>query len=219
MAGDWIKLEHATIDKPEIYKMADILELDPNHILGSVLSVWIWADQQLESGNAANVTKTLLDRKANVTNFTDAMVSVGWLNKTDEGYEFPNFDRHLGNSAKKRAQTARRVAKSKIKTNAYSVTKELPSALPREEKRREEGKENNKKKSSAITNFYKEWTDPEFWELLLEVNKDKKYEHSMIEKFYTYWAEKNDKGKMRFQMEKTWSINGRLANWHSRQNN
>jgi hypothetical protein len=132
MAGDWIKLEHATIDKPEIWKMADTLDIDPHHVLGSMISVWVWMDKQLESCNAKSVTKRLLDRKADITGFSDAMLQVGWLIQTDEGFEVPNFDRHLGNSAKKRSENARRVSKHRNKCNTKSV---------REEKRREEKKD------------------------------------------------------------------------------
>ncbi len=148
MAGDWIKIEHATIDKPEIYHIADILGIDPHHALGSIISIWVWMDKQLDSCNAKSVTKMLLDRKADVTGFADAMLQVGWLIESDNGFQVPNFDRHLGNSAKKRAETARRVIKSRAKCNAKSVTpalqnenKVVTNALTREEKRREDIKE------------------------------------------------------------------------------
>jgi hypothetical protein len=218
MAGDWIKLEHATIDKPEVFKMAEILEIDPNHVLGSLISVWVWMDKQLKDCNAKNVTKLLLDRCAHITGFADAMLQVGWLVQGDDGLGVPNFDRHLGNSAKKRAESNRRVTQHRQKCNTKSVTKELQKALP--EKRREEKsiKEKDKKKPSAIVNPYKKWTADEFWNEIVSVNQEKNYDQKMVEKFYIYWAEMNDKGKMRFQMEKTWSTVGRLANWHSRQN-
>ena len=217
MAGDWIKIEHATIDKPEIYKIAEILNIDPHHALGSMISVWVWMDKQLKSCNANLVTKKLLDRKADVTGFADSMLRVGWLLEGAEGLEVPNFDRHLGNSAKKRAETSRRVTQHREKCNKKSVTNGVTFALTREEKRREEKKENTIKKASII-NPYKKWTDTEFWQELLNVNEEKKYDHSMIESFYSYWAEKNDKGKMKFQLQNTWSTAGRLANWHSRSN-
>lgn len=35
----------------------------------------------------------------------------------------------------------------------------------------------------------------------------------MLRQFYIYWSEADSKGKMRFQLEKTWSIKGRLVRW------
>jgi hypothetical protein len=153
MAGDWIKFEKATIEKPEVYEMAGILEMDPDAVIGKLLRVWSWFDTQSENGNAkcnaignAHVTVcALLNRIVGVTQFTDAMVQVGWLEIDDQIVKIPNFERHNGKSAKTRALTARRVGKLR-KSNANgnamcnasgndSVTK---VALAREEKRRED---------------------------------------------------------------------------------
>jgi hypothetical protein len=35
----------------------------------------------------------------------------------------------------------------------------------------------------------------------------------MLRQFFIYWSEADSKGKMRFQLEKTWSIKGRLVRW------
>ena len=129
MAGDWIKLEHVTPDKPEIYTMAEMLNLDPDTVLGKVIRVWIWADQQTLIGDAPSVTKTCIDRVTGVTHFAEALEKVRWLKIKKEGINFPNFDRHNGKSAKTRALTNKRM---KRKRDADSVTKSEP------EKRREE---------------------------------------------------------------------------------
>lgn len=141
MAGDWLKFEKATLDKPEVFAIAADLGLDPDAVLGKLLRVWSWFDTHTESGNARRVTSMLLDRIAGATGFTDAMVSVGWMEVTDEGVQQPGFDKHTGQSAKTRATTARRVAKSRSgngESNGDNVTKNDTSALAREEKRREE---------------------------------------------------------------------------------
>ena len=39
------------------------------------------------------------------------------------------------------------------------------------------------------------------------------------EDFLEYWLETNQRGKTRFQMEKTWSTNRRLKNWIRNYNN
>ena len=135
MAGDWIKLEHTTPDKPEVFAMADTLGIDPDAVTGKLCRVWIWADQQTYDGNARGVTKLLLDRVAGVTGFADAMISAGWLSQTDGGLQFSNHAAHNGQTAKQRANTARRVSLHRSKCNDGSVTKALP------EKRREKKKE------------------------------------------------------------------------------
>jgi hypothetical protein len=67
------------------------------------------------------------------------MEKVGWLHIDDDGsVTLPHFDTHNGETAKQRGLTAKRVAKSKAKSNAEANGKVTYYALPREEKRREE---------------------------------------------------------------------------------
>jgi hypothetical protein len=135
MAGDWIKVQTCTPDKPEVHLIAEQLGIDPDAVTGKLIRIWCWADQQTIDGNAVSVTKTLLDRVACVTGFAQCLLKVGWLVETDSGFQFPNFDRHNGNSAKTRALSAKRTEKHRKTApvcNAPSVTTALP------EKRREE---------------------------------------------------------------------------------
>lgn len=145
MAGDWIKFEIGTSDKPEVWAIAQQLEIDPDAVVGKLLRIWGWFDQHTESGNAPSVTKMLLDRNVGVTGFCNSLITVGWMFESDGYIEIPNFDRHNGKTAKSRAVTAKRVAAFKQgkregnddgndKGNAANVT----TALPREEKRRED---------------------------------------------------------------------------------
>ncbi len=134
MAGDWIKFELTTLDKPEVCQLADLAGIDPDAVVGKLMRVWGWFDQQTEKGNAPSVSKKLLDRSVGVTGFCDFMKSVGWMEECDGSISLPHFDRHNGKTAKNRALTAKRVSSHKAKGNAASVT----NALPREEKRRED---------------------------------------------------------------------------------
>jgi DNA replication protein DnaT len=129
MAGDWMKIELELPDKPEVHAIAGMLNLDSDAVVGKLIRVWQWFDKHTKDGNAYGVTKSLLDRITSVTEFADAMVSVGWLEEKNKCLCMPKFDRHTSESAKKRATTQKRVQKSR---NAVTVTKVLP------EKRREE---------------------------------------------------------------------------------
>lgn len=131
MAGDWIKFEKSTMDKPEVIEMADILGIDPDAVIGKLLRVWSWFDSHSADGNAPVTLEALLNRITNISGFCDAMEKVGWLEKTHGHLQVRNYDRHNGKSAKSRGQTKNRV-ESLRSCNASSVTKALP------EKRREE---------------------------------------------------------------------------------
>lgn len=135
MAGEWLKMECATPDKPEVLALTVKMGWDdPDLTVGKLFRLWRWFDQQTTDGNARGVTPALLDRQVGVTGFIEAVASVGWLHVDDGGVALVKFDRHNGATAKSRAQTAKRVANHK--SNAGSVSDSGAGALPREEKRR-----------------------------------------------------------------------------------
>lgn len=141
MAGDWIKFEVTTLDKPEVCQIADMADIDIDAVVGKLLRVWGWFDQQTEKGNAPSVTKKLLNRLVGVNNFCECMVAVGWMDDDGKSISLPNFCRHNGKTAKNRALTAKRVASHKVVTasanakgNAGSVSDPVETALPKEEK-------------------------------------------------------------------------------------
>lgn len=136
MAGDWLKIEAATPEKPEVFMIAERLKIDPITAFGRLFLVWRWFDQQTRDGNALSVTDSYIDHVAGVTGMAQAMRDVGWMTRADNdlvGVKLPNFERHNGKTAKTRALTARRVLTHKQRKGNDAVTR---SALPREEKRR-----------------------------------------------------------------------------------
>lgn len=143
MAGEWLKMECATPDKPEVFAITSKMAWDdPDLTVGKLFRVWRWFDQQTIDGNAAGVTSALLDRIAGATGFAQAMIDVHWLTVTESGVELPNFEKHNGATAKSRAQTAKRVAnhRSDAPSNANCNATTVTPALAREEKKREEKK-------------------------------------------------------------------------------
>ena len=139
MAGDWLKIEKITPDKPEVIRMATILKRDSDEIFGKLFRIWVWADDQTVGGGGMEITEEFLDKKAGKKGFAKAMRAVGWLSGVDGSLMFPGFHRHNGETAKARAETNRRVAKHRT-GNGETVTSVTPEPLqkPLPEKRREE---------------------------------------------------------------------------------
>lgn len=135
MAGDWIKFQMDTPDKPEVVAMASRLGIDPDAVVGKLIRVWAWFDKHTVDGNAESVTLSFLDRITSVTGFGEQMMFVGWLQQNGSVLTMVNFGYHNGSSAKSRALSKDRQEKHRTgnaKSNDKSVTKPLL------EKRREE---------------------------------------------------------------------------------
>lgn len=152
MAGDWIKVEHATLDKPEIDQIASITGLDHDAVLGKCIRLWVWADQQSVDGDAISVTNAFLDRLVFHPGFAKALQSTGWLKGRDGHLSIPNFARHNGESAKKRGQSLKRMRK-KRECDATSVT----SALPEKEIEKEIEKSNTHTHASGFEDAWDRW--------------------------------------------------------------
>lgn len=114
MAVSWIKIEVILPDKEEVVRMAEILRMkDSDAVVGKLIRLWAWADQQTVDGVNVRVSCAFIDRLVFCPGFARALVAVGWLEETAEGLRFPHFERHNGASAKRRADVARAVAKHK----------------------------------------------------------------------------------------------------------
>ncbi len=134
MAGDWIKVEDCLPDKPEVVGIASSLGLDQDAVVGKLIRLWAWADQQTVDGCAVSVTKAFIDRLAFAPGFADAMREVGWLVASDGKMAFPNFERHNGETAKQRALAAKRMARGRAKNVAQ------PAQQKRNQRREEKSK-------------------------------------------------------------------------------
>jgi hypothetical protein len=131
MAGDWIKMRCNLDTDPAVFQMAAALEMDELAVVGRLWKVWAWADQHIADCNAVSVTTNVLDRITTTPGFAEAMRKVGWLEGREGALSFPHFDRHNGQTAKKRALTKNRVEK----TRGDSVT--LPALQERYQRREE----------------------------------------------------------------------------------
>lgn len=128
MAGDWLKMELSTPEKPEVHAIAAELGITPEEAIGRLFLVWRWFDQQSRDGYAP-VTLAALSKIAGLAGFAESMEKQAWLSTGKKGVTVNNFDRHNGKSAKTRALTKNRMQRYR---NADSVTNASP------EKRRED---------------------------------------------------------------------------------
>lgn len=159
MAGDWIKMRTALAHDPAVIAIALDLDKGEFEIVGMLHHLWSWADSQSENGHIKRVTSKWIDRFVHCEGFAKSMEMAKWLVINDEGIEFPNFDRHNGDSAKKRAEDAERKRKSRANMASEDTPKtsgeKCDQNRTREEKRREEKEQDQKTMSEAFSIFWK----------------------------------------------------------------
>jgi hypothetical protein len=137
MAGDWMKVEKDTPEKPEILAIASALGINPEEAFGRCFKVWRWADSHTVDGCARVALLCVLDAIAGMPGFSQALLDVGWLQTRSGSFVIPHFDRHMGQSGKQRALAAERMARSRGKKRDDCGATKAPPEKRRGEKRRD----------------------------------------------------------------------------------
>lgn len=140
MAGDWIKMRGNLWDDPRVARICDDTDQAEAAVIGGLYWLWATADQHSEDGIMSGLTLRAIDRKTGIRGFGEALMAIGWIADHPEGVRIVRFDEHNGASAKKRCQTAKRVANHKADNAKVTLTalpeenNSVSDALPREEK-------------------------------------------------------------------------------------
>ena len=109
MAGDWLKVEKATIDKPEIRLVARLCDVSRDAAFAAWFRLWCWFDTETEDGHFPALTPEDCDDIGRLRGLGRACAEAGWIEfAADGGAIIRNWDRHNGVSAKKRALANRR---------------------------------------------------------------------------------------------------------------
>lgn len=158
MAGDWIKMRGNLWDDPRVAKIVDLTDSSEAAVIGALYWLWATADQHTEDGIMPGLTLKSIDRKTGVQGFAQALIDIYWLADHPEGVRIVEFEKHNGSSAKKRLETAKRVANHRSgNTSNTDVTQEalqkqlieVTGALARVREELEE--EKSKKEIPSVT--------------------------------------------------------------------
>lgn len=141
MAGDWIKWQRGLSRKPEVLRMSARLGRSRHEIAALLMEVWEWTDEQVadpdEEGNAivrieSGQARAFIDHLTGLLGFAEAMSAENWISFRSAHVAFPNWGRHNGKSAKRRALDAER-KRSERSDEGKDVRK--PSASKADKKR------------------------------------------------------------------------------------
>jgi hypothetical protein len=120
MAGDYIPIRVDLRDDPDVIKMAAILGIKEDDVVGRLVRTWGWFNSHTEDGHAFGVTSAWLDQHTVTPGWSDAMAGVGWLEISDDRLTVPKYDSWNSEAAKKRLKAAERKRKQRAKEEADS---------------------------------------------------------------------------------------------------
>ena len=135
----WIKIETHTPDKAEIRHLARLCHCSKAEAFLAFFRVFVWLDEQTEDGHVDFFTAADADDIGGLPGLGNALEAVRWIMFSQTGAVVSNWDRHNGESAKKRCLAAERIKryrqahpeygdndpKSKNHCNGKSVTESV----------------------------------------------------------------------------------------------
>lgn len=124
--ADWLKINHRLIRSQKVWALADSLKVAFPHALGVALMWLTWVDEQTEEGKTGMTVKNM-DAELRQRGAVSALISIGWAGVDACGLVYAvDFSKHCGATAKKRAETARRMGAMRARRGSKVTEKASP---------------------------------------------------------------------------------------------
>lgn len=135
--SNWIKVLNTLPRSRAVFSLMRGMRCKRHAAIGLAVDWFCWLDEN-STGGETGMTDEEVDEVLGAKGAAKSLAEIGWIEHDEAGFVVAvDFYKHNGISAKRRAETARRVTKCKAKGNAKSVTKVTFGALTdkiREEK-------------------------------------------------------------------------------------
>jgi hypothetical protein len=111
----WIKIETHTPDKIEIRQIARLCRCTKAEAFLAFFRVYVWLDEQTDDGHVDYFTPADADEIGALPGLGQALEAVRWITFSAAGAVVSNWDRHNGQSAKKRLVDAERTRRYRLR--------------------------------------------------------------------------------------------------------
>ena len=119
----WIKVETHTPDKAEIRHIARLCGCSKAEAFLAFFRVFVWLDEQTDDGHVDFFTPADADDIAGLPGFGEALQEVRWITFGPSGAVVSNWERHNGQSAKRRCLDAERKRAVRAEGGQVSASK------------------------------------------------------------------------------------------------
>lgn len=127
--SNWIKVLNTLPRSRAVFSLMRGMRCKRHAAIGLAVDWFCWLDEN-STGGETGMTDEEIDEVLGAKGAAKSLAEIGWIEHDEAGFVVAvDFCKHNGISAKRRAETARRVTKCKAKGNAKSVTKVASGAL------------------------------------------------------------------------------------------
>lgn len=122
MAVAWLEVHQTLKDHRKTLAAADELEVEPVHMMGMLVSFWLWALDNAPDGILAGITSRTIARaaqwKGDADRFVETLTASGWLENTENGLEIHDWYEYAGKLIDRRKADAERARKKRAAASA-----------------------------------------------------------------------------------------------------
>lgn len=144
MAGDWTAIRLDLYTDPRVLRIAEMTTLDPNHVVGNLGRVWLWAGAHTTNGFIEHASCATIDSQVGQKDFGKAMAAVDWAKEEEGGLRFPRWSKFNASAAKARLKAAKRSANFRNAQALRASRKDNTKLVPTEQNRTEEKRKEKK---------------------------------------------------------------------------
>lgn len=144
----WIQVHQTLKDHRKLFDAADELEVSPPHMMGLLVSFWLWALDNAPSGNLEGITPRMIARAAQwegpAERLTAALIRAGWLDEKDDALEIHDWYEYAGKlidqrqAEKERSQ--RRRAATAASTEGEDDDQQTTAGRPKGNRKKADGR-------------------------------------------------------------------------------
>ncbi len=122
----WLEVHQGLREHRKLYACADELNVEPVLLLGTLVSLWLWALDNAQSGSLAGVSNRSIARAAKwperkADKLVEALISNGWIDRDGDNLVLHDWNDYTGRLMDRRAADAdrkRRARESRGRTRA-----------------------------------------------------------------------------------------------------
>lgn len=145
----WLQVHQTLKDHRKLFDAADELEIQPVHMMGLLISFWMWALDNTPTGDLDGITPRMIARAAQwdgpAEKLSTALIRAGWLDESDDGklaihdwYEYTGKLIDQRQAEKERSQ--RRRAAAAASANGNTDDQQTTDGQPQDGRRKAKGR-------------------------------------------------------------------------------
>ena len=148
----WLKIDQTLRDNRKICNAAEDLKVEPAHMAGMMVLLWLWAIDNAPSGSLADLTNGTIARGAmyggDPETFVETLIRRGLLDDDGDGLQIHDWEEHAGNLLDKRLKDAQRKAMERAAKKAEKA--ETSAGHPQDVREKSAPKTKTQTKSKSI---------------------------------------------------------------------